>query len=72
MEPLDLDCQRLNARHLRVDERHHPRERTGYVVPNEQQTQTLGRKGRGYILPEAGGKIRLHWPPGEGTCLGAT
>ena len=33
--------------------RSHPRERIGYVVRNEQQTQTLGRKVRGYILPEA-------------------
>ena len=62
MEPLDLDREHLNVRHLRVEEGHDPGERVGDEVRHEQQTQTLRREVRGYGLPESvdiGLSIRL-------------
>ena len=49
------DGQNLDVWHLRVEKRHHPRKRIGDVVRYEQQPQTLCRKVRGHILPEAVG-----------------
>ena len=49
----DLDRQDLDARHLRVEERRHPRQRVGYRVRDEQQPQPTRRKVRGHIVPEA-------------------